>query len=172
MPFGSGVLISAVSFELVEDLYDQGGLAATAVGFALGAVVYIAAKAARPGRVPSIASAVASSSRRSPKTAHVMAINGRATAWKTARRSRREDPACHDLQRRGPTRQSYLTQHVRSYADRRPRPTASAAWRRSAGGSTRGGACLSSRSDRDSSRIAWAASSSALAARCSAIGCW
>ncbi len=32
--------------------------------------------------------------------------------------------------------------------------------------------CLSSRSDHNSSRIAWAASSSALSARCSAICCW
>lgn len=42
MAFGSGVLISALSFELVEEAVDQGGLAPTAAGFLVGAVVYVA----------------------------------------------------------------------------------------------------------------------------------
>jgi len=46
MAFGSGVLISAVAFELVEEAYDGGGLAPTVAGFAAGAVVYSAANAA------------------------------------------------------------------------------------------------------------------------------
>lgn len=46
MAFGSGVLISTVAFELVEEAYDAGGFAATAAGFAVGAVVYSAANAA------------------------------------------------------------------------------------------------------------------------------
>lgn len=50
MAFGSGVLISAVAFELVQEAYDGGGLAATAVGFAVGAIVYSAANAALAAR--------------------------------------------------------------------------------------------------------------------------
>ena len=46
MAFGSGVLISAVAFELVEEAYEGGGLAPTVGGFAAGAVVYTAANAA------------------------------------------------------------------------------------------------------------------------------
>lgn len=46
MAFGSGVLISAVAFDLVEDAYDQGGLPATMAGFAAGVLVYSAANAA------------------------------------------------------------------------------------------------------------------------------
>ncbi len=33
MAFGSGVLISALSFELVEEAYELGGFDATAIGF-------------------------------------------------------------------------------------------------------------------------------------------
>jgi ZIP family zinc transporter len=43
MAFGSGVLISALSFELVEEAYKQGGFSATAIGFFLGAVLYTGA---------------------------------------------------------------------------------------------------------------------------------
>jgi len=43
MAFGSGVLISAVSFELMADAYDRGGALPTAVGFLSGAVLYTAA---------------------------------------------------------------------------------------------------------------------------------
>jgi ZIP family zinc transporter len=46
MAFGSGVLISAVAFELVAEAAEVGGLAATAGGFAAGAVAYTAANAA------------------------------------------------------------------------------------------------------------------------------
>jgi ZIP family zinc transporter len=46
MAFGSGVLISAVAFELVQEADEVGGLGPTAVGFAVGAVVYSAANAA------------------------------------------------------------------------------------------------------------------------------
>ncbi len=40
MAFGSGVLISALSFELVEEAYEEAGLAPTVIGFLLGAFVY------------------------------------------------------------------------------------------------------------------------------------
>jgi ZIP family zinc transporter len=43
MAFGSGVLISALSFELVDEAYRQGGFNATALGFLGGAAVYTAA---------------------------------------------------------------------------------------------------------------------------------
>lgn len=41
MAFGSGVLISALAFELVEEAMDLGGRAATALGFLVGALVYV-----------------------------------------------------------------------------------------------------------------------------------
>ena len=53
MAFGSGVLISALSFELVDEAWKQGGFIAVAVGFIAGAGVYtflnmaLAAKGAR-----------------------------------------------------------------------------------------------------------------------------
>ena len=40
MAFGSGVLISALSFELMDEAYHQGGFAATAFGFLAGACIY------------------------------------------------------------------------------------------------------------------------------------
>ncbi|GAB2790327.1 ZIP family zinc transporter [Hymenobacter luteus] len=40
MAFGSGVLISTLSFDLMEEAYRQGGFDATAVGFVGGAAVY------------------------------------------------------------------------------------------------------------------------------------
>lgn len=40
MAFGSGVLISALSFELMDEAYRRGGFAATAAGFLGGAGVY------------------------------------------------------------------------------------------------------------------------------------
>jgi ZIP family zinc transporter len=43
MAFGSGVLISALSFELMDEAYRQGGFKATAFGFLGGAAVYTAA---------------------------------------------------------------------------------------------------------------------------------
>src|SRR5690349_12177542 len=43
MAFGSGVLISALSFELMDEAYETGGFAATALGFLLGAAVFTAA---------------------------------------------------------------------------------------------------------------------------------
>jgi zinc transporter, ZIP family len=43
MAFGSGVLISAVTFDLMEEAARIGGLPATALGFLCGAVVYLAA---------------------------------------------------------------------------------------------------------------------------------
>jgi ZIP family zinc transporter len=43
MAFGSGVLISALSFELMEEAVHQGGLLSTALGFLGGAAVYTAA---------------------------------------------------------------------------------------------------------------------------------
>jgi ZIP family zinc transporter len=46
MAFGSGVLISAVAFDLMEEALRTGGLVATACGFLGGAVVYLAANLA------------------------------------------------------------------------------------------------------------------------------
>jgi ZIP family zinc transporter len=46
MAFGSGVLISALSFELMEDAYRASGFVACAVGFSGGAAVYTAATVA------------------------------------------------------------------------------------------------------------------------------
>lgn len=43
MAFGSGVLISALSFELMDEAYRTGGFAATAAGFLGGAAIYTAA---------------------------------------------------------------------------------------------------------------------------------
>jgi ZIP family zinc transporter len=40
MAFGSGVLISALSFELMDEAYEKGGFGATAVGFLAGAGLY------------------------------------------------------------------------------------------------------------------------------------
>ena len=41
MAFGSGVLISALSFDLVLEAMDQGGLLATSGGFLAGALIYV-----------------------------------------------------------------------------------------------------------------------------------
>ncbi len=43
MAFGAGVLISALAFDLIDEAEQTGGLTATAVGFLLGAVAYVAA---------------------------------------------------------------------------------------------------------------------------------
>ena len=43
MAFGSGVLISALSFELMEEAFNTAGLGATAVGFLFGALLYAGA---------------------------------------------------------------------------------------------------------------------------------
>jgi ZIP family zinc transporter len=43
MAFGSGVLISALSFELMDAAFRRGGFGATAVGFVTGAAVYTVA---------------------------------------------------------------------------------------------------------------------------------
>lgn len=43
MAFGSGVLISALSFELMDKAYQRGGIDSTALGFLAGAAVYTAA---------------------------------------------------------------------------------------------------------------------------------
>ncbi|HEX2934893.1 MAG TPA: hypothetical protein VHO72_06030 [Bacteroidales bacterium] len=40
MAFGSGVLISALSFELMEEAYKRGGLDSAAIGFLGGAAIY------------------------------------------------------------------------------------------------------------------------------------
>lgn len=42
MAFGSGVLISTLSFELMDEAYRRGGLDSTATGFLVGAAVYTA----------------------------------------------------------------------------------------------------------------------------------
>jgi ZIP family zinc transporter len=43
MAFGSGVLISALSFELMEGAYQRGGFDSTAAGFVAGAAIFTAA---------------------------------------------------------------------------------------------------------------------------------
>ncbi|NEU76269.1 ZIP family zinc transporter [Hassallia byssoidea VB512170] len=43
MAFGAGVLISALSFELMDEAYKEGGFDSTAIGFVAGAIVYTAA---------------------------------------------------------------------------------------------------------------------------------
>ncbi len=43
MAFGSGVLLSAVSFELIAEAHEQGGLGPTVIGAAVGALVYTGA---------------------------------------------------------------------------------------------------------------------------------
>ncbi|WP_205163988.1 ZIP family zinc transporter [Arthrobacter roseus] len=43
MAFGAGVLISALSFELVAEARETGGLWPTALGFLMGAIVYVGA---------------------------------------------------------------------------------------------------------------------------------
>jgi ZIP family zinc transporter len=43
MAFGSGVLISALSFDLVEEAHKRGGFVAAAAGFLLGAIIFTAA---------------------------------------------------------------------------------------------------------------------------------
>jgi len=43
MAFGSGVLISALSFELMDEAVETGGLASTAAGFVIGACIYTGA---------------------------------------------------------------------------------------------------------------------------------
>ncbi|MGY1811336.1 ZIP family metal transporter [Blastococcus sp. SYSU D00820] len=45
MAFGSGVLVSAVAFDLVQEAADTGGLGATAIGFLGGALAYVGANA-------------------------------------------------------------------------------------------------------------------------------
>ena len=53
MAFGAGVLLSAVSFELIAEAHEQGGLLPTVLGAAGGALVYTVANvAARPARRP------------------------------------------------------------------------------------------------------------------------
>jgi ZIP family zinc transporter len=42
MALGSGVLISAVAFDLVDEAFDRGGTTATGIGLALGALLYTA----------------------------------------------------------------------------------------------------------------------------------
>lgn len=43
MGFGSGVLISALAFDLMDEAYQRGGFAAAAIGFVLGAAIYTGA---------------------------------------------------------------------------------------------------------------------------------
>lgn len=43
MAFGSGVLISALSFDLMDEAYKRGGFDSTAIGFVGGAAMYTAA---------------------------------------------------------------------------------------------------------------------------------
>jgi zinc transporter, ZIP family len=45
MAFGSGVLISALSFDLMDEAYSRGGFDSAAIGFIAGAAVYTAANA-------------------------------------------------------------------------------------------------------------------------------
>src|SRR5437868_1320999 len=43
MAFGGGVLISALSFDLMDEAYKRGGFDSTALGFITGAAIYTAA---------------------------------------------------------------------------------------------------------------------------------
>ena len=43
MAFGAGVLISALSFELMDEAYKRGGFDSTAIGFVSGGIIYTAA---------------------------------------------------------------------------------------------------------------------------------
>lgn len=45
MAFGAGVLISALSFDLMNEAFDRGGLPATALGFLAGASIFTGANA-------------------------------------------------------------------------------------------------------------------------------
>jgi ZIP family zinc transporter len=45
MAFGAGVLVSALSFDLMDDAYRRGGFLATGLGFLAGALAYTAANA-------------------------------------------------------------------------------------------------------------------------------
>ena len=56
MAFGSGVLISALSFELMEEAFEEHGLTATVTGFLLGAAIYAAANHLLAIWAPGIAS--------------------------------------------------------------------------------------------------------------------
>src|SRR4051794_5493069 len=40
MAFGAGVLISALAFDLMDEAFQSGGFAATAIGFLSGAVIF------------------------------------------------------------------------------------------------------------------------------------
>src|SRR3954466_4806293 len=40
MAFGSGVLISALAFNLMDEAYQRGGFDSTAIGFIAGAILY------------------------------------------------------------------------------------------------------------------------------------
>ena len=51
MAVGAGVLISSVTFELMDEAYERGGFDAVAVGLVLGAVLYFAADLAVSRRV-------------------------------------------------------------------------------------------------------------------------
>lgn len=68
MAFGSGVLISALAFELMDQAIGRGGLLATASGFVGGALVYTGARTGflRIG-APGTANAQATSSRKQRK---------------------------------------------------------------------------------------------------------
>lgn len=61
MAFGAGVLLSAVSFELVGEAYEQAGLAPAAVGTLVGAVAYTAGNVWLARRGPATATARATS---------------------------------------------------------------------------------------------------------------
>src|SRR3954451_991261 len=43
MAFGGGVLISALSFDLMDEAFQRGGFDSTAIGFVPGAAIYTAA---------------------------------------------------------------------------------------------------------------------------------
>lgn len=43
MAYGSGVLISVLSFDLMDEAFNRGGILACSIGFLLGAIVYTAA---------------------------------------------------------------------------------------------------------------------------------
>lgn len=50
MAFGSGVLISALCFELMDEAYKQGGISSTTIGFISGALIFTIANKILEGR--------------------------------------------------------------------------------------------------------------------------
>ena len=77
MAFGGGVLISALSFDLMDEAYKRGGFDAAAIGFLGGAMLYTVANWLLAALVRNIGNAPAIMSRNLPKKII------RAAAWRS-----------------------------------------------------------------------------------------